>query len=169
MTRVNVVPTEELHVKHMRGEYHEITRIFGLTKRAQARGETPESLRRKKKLKEHYTLNTGHVVFFYDKLQHIADRYILLIEEMRKSGSKPNPIPLDSLLEGIHSHWINNYIPTPEALATNRERLALRQPKEVIPKVKVPKQSRPRKPSNQVMIKAPPGMFIIPPIKYVAY
>ena len=38
MTRINVVPVEELTNKHLMAEYHEITRIFRLVREAQNRG-----------------------------------------------------------------------------------------------------------------------------------
>jgi len=35
MTRVNLIPVEELHPKHLQGEYKEIVRIFCLARKAQ--------------------------------------------------------------------------------------------------------------------------------------
>lgn len=37
MTRINVVSPSELHNKHLLGELHEITRVFGLVRKAQDR------------------------------------------------------------------------------------------------------------------------------------
>ena len=37
MTRINVVDPSELHNKHLMGELHEITRVYGLVRKAQDR------------------------------------------------------------------------------------------------------------------------------------
>ena len=38
-----------------------------------------------------FTLNTGHVKFFYDKGEYLHKRYGLLIEELQKRGFKLDP------------------------------------------------------------------------------
>ena len=63
MTRINIIPVEELMDQHLIAEYREITMV-------------PVSLARTlssktgldyKKISKSYTLNKGHVYFFYDK------------------------------------------------------------------------------------------------------
>ena len=129
MTRVNVTHVEELHHMHLKGEYKEITRVFGLARKAQF-----DVIKGKRKLPSEYTLGTGHVLFFYDKLKIIADRYEALVREMQGSfgsnephsqrrGYKPNPIPREELLAGISPKLYNGYVPTQEAIKINLERI----------------------------------------------
>lgn len=116
MTRVNVVPVEELSDKHLTGEKHEITRVFGLARKAQY------EMHKKKQLSA-YTLGTGHVIFLYDKLTFVKNRYNLLCDEMLKRGFNCTRIPEQELLAGIGKHMMWDYQPTQEALAINRQRI----------------------------------------------
>lgn len=121
MTRINVVPVEELTRLHLQGEMKEITRVFGLARKSQF-----DIIKGKRKLPSEYTLGTGHVLFFYNKLKFIADRYEALVAEMQRRGFKPNPISRKELLDKIDVSLHNDYVPTQEALAINRERLCTR-------------------------------------------
>lgn len=124
MTRINLIPVEELHKKHLVAEAHEITRVFGLARKAQF-----DILKRRRKLPEHFTMGQGHVLFFYDKLAFISNRYEQLSDEMRRRGYKPNQIPREELLAGIDVRLHNDYVPTPEAIALSLERINLMMPK----------------------------------------
>ena len=115
MTRINVIPVEELSNEHLLGENHEITRVYNLARKAQH-----EVLRGSKKLPLYYTMGTGHVLFFYNKLSFISKRYVALNEEMRRRGYSPDPIPLEILEEGIDRRMFFNYTPTQDALEINR-------------------------------------------------
>ena len=42
------------------------------------------------KVPKKYTLNAGHVYFFYNKGQYLDKRYQELIKEMKKRGFKPD-------------------------------------------------------------------------------
>ena len=119
MTRINLVPVEELTREHLLGENKEITRVFGLSRKAQF-----EIMRGKRKLPEKYTLGDGHVTFFYDKLGFIADRYESIVAEMIVRGYKPNPIPRADLLANIDKRMHGSYVPDDEALALSRGRIA---------------------------------------------
>lgn len=70
MTRINVVPVESLHYKHLCAEYRELPRIFALAHKASLSSRPWTN-----KQPSSYTLGTGHVLFFYDKLQFLADRH----------------------------------------------------------------------------------------------
>ena len=124
MTRINLVPVEELSNEHLLGENHEITRVYNLARKAQH-----EVIRGRKKLPLHYTLGTGHVLFFYNKLGFISKRYVELTEELRRRGYFPNPIPLEKLEEGIDRRMFFNYTPTQDALEINRQRIKERNKK----------------------------------------
>jgi hypothetical protein len=80
MTRINCVPPEELHDKHLIAEYRELPRIFKAANRERLnKGGQPKN----------YKLGTGHVLFFYDKLGYLAKRQQKLITEMLNRGFKP--------------------------------------------------------------------------------
>ena len=56
MTRINVIPVQELHNKHLLGEYKEITRVYAITRKNQR-----DILGGRKVIPSSYTLGTGHV------------------------------------------------------------------------------------------------------------
>lgn len=116
MTRINVVPPSELSNKHLVAEHHEITRVFALARAAQYQMH-------KKKQPAEYTLGTGHVVFLYDKLQFVTDRYSAICDEMRSRNFTCNQIPKEDLHAGIEKHMFWNYKPTEKAIAINRQRI----------------------------------------------
>lgn len=124
ITRINVVEPSELCRQHLVAEAREITRVFGLARKNQR-----DILGGRKKIPSEYTLGTGHVTHFMDKLKFIADRYEVLINEMIRRGYKPNPIPREELLAGIDSKLIKDYIPTQEAIKINKQRIQERLPK----------------------------------------
>ena len=86
MTRINIVPVEELMDQHLIAEYREITMIPGSLNRTLSSKKGLDY----KKISDVYTLNTGHVYFFYDKGEYLYKRYNTLIVEMKKRGFKPD-------------------------------------------------------------------------------
>ena len=114
MTRINVVPPAELCDKHLLAEYRELPRIFSL---ARLCPEAPKV----------YVLGTGHMKFFFDKLQFLYDRYLALVVECERRGFniayKEPKVPANVV---VQSKLWNNYTPTPEAIALNRARIAER-------------------------------------------
>ena len=123
MTRINLIEPNELHPKHLVAEIHEITRVFGLVRKAQDRKINKYNFKDKIKQPAAYTMGTGHVVFMYDKLDFITKRYYSLCNEAVSRGYKVNPIEKDSLIEGINSWWFGDYIPTQEAIEINCQRI----------------------------------------------
>jgi hypothetical protein len=119
MTRINTIPVKELTRMHLQGELKEITRVFGLVRKAQQRGKNKWNYG----IPKEYTMGTGHVKFFADKLLYILNRYHELVDEMRARGYKPNPIPDEDLLEGIDKSWMGDYTPTEDAIKINRARI----------------------------------------------
>ena len=86
MTRINIVPVEELYDQHLIAEYREITMVPASLAR---------TLRSKKGLllsniPSRYTLNKGHVYFFYDKGKYLYKRYSEIIREMKARGFSPD-------------------------------------------------------------------------------
>lgn len=82
----------------------------------------------KSEIPKQFTLNTGHVKFFFDKLWYLRTRYFQLVSELLKRGYKldPDNINFDEYLVGLPKDSLGDYQPTPEALAIVRERIALR-------------------------------------------
>lgn len=119
MTRVNLIPVEELHYKHLVAEYRENGRIFGLVRRAQTRGLIPLDI----KAPPVYTLGPGHCIFFYDKLKFLLDRQILLVAEMLARGYRPAHTEPESLCVGLDDHWFGDWTPDEASIAVSRARL----------------------------------------------
>ena len=126
MTRINVLPPSELTREHLIAEYREIVRIFALVRSAQSKGINKFNFHKKYKQPSEYTLGTGHVLFFYNKLKYILDRYHALIDDMVRRHYSPNPIPDEDLCLDIHQDWFGDYVPTEKAIGINRERIQKR-------------------------------------------
>lgn len=78
MTRINVgFKPSELTNKHLLAEHREIKRIGNCVKK----GRIDLS-----KIPPKFTLNTGHVRFFYNKLEYVHSRYKSLREGCIKRG-----------------------------------------------------------------------------------
>ena len=88
MTRINLVPPAELSDQHLIAEYREIFMVGSALQR---------SLKSKKwnttklNLPNEFTLNIGHVKFFYNKGKYLHKRYLKIIKEMQNRGMNPNP------------------------------------------------------------------------------
>jgi len=113
MTRINCIPVEELHNKHLVAEYRELPRIFKLARQC---SDAPDE----------YVLGAGHVKFFYNKLKYLYDRQCQLVNEMLVRGYKPTYDPQTLLDEWqpIKSDLWNDWLPTQEAMTINRQRIA---------------------------------------------
>jgi len=86
MTRINIVPVEELMDQHLIAEYREITMVPASLSRTLSSKKGLDH----KKIPTSYTLNKGHVYFFYDKGLYLSKRYNLLVNEIKKRGFKPD-------------------------------------------------------------------------------
>lgn len=117
MTRINLVPPQELSGPHLVAEYRELPRIFNLVRNRIKKGQTPKDC----KIPSEYKLGPGHVTFFFNKLYFLAHRQKSLIKEMESRGYKPNFKSVN--ISDIPPEWQNNYIPTKEALEINRQRI----------------------------------------------
>lgn len=120
MTRINVVSVETLTREHLIAEYRELPRVFKLAFNAGLSSKN-WSLRQP----PYYTMGTGHVLFFYDKLKFLADRQKQIILEMLKRGYNPsNRTCLELQWRGATPDWMwKDYEPTMEALRINQERI----------------------------------------------
>ena len=86
MTRINIIPPKELYDQHLIAEYREITMVPAALNRTL----NSKNGLNKAKIPKQYTLNKGHVYFFYDKGKYLFIRYKLIIDEMKKRGFRPD-------------------------------------------------------------------------------
>ena len=122
MTRINIIPPSELTDQHLVAEYREIFMVPGSLNRTLVSkvGYRPE------KVKKKFTLNGGHVYFFYNKGKYLHDRYKELIEEMKDRGMKPDPkrtFP-DKVFKDANLY--GDWMPTIEEQKLVRQRIAQR-------------------------------------------
>ncbi|AGE55633.1 endonuclease V [Acanthocystis turfacea Chlorella virus MN0810.1] len=122
MTRINLVPVTELANQHIFAEWREIKMV----PKALARSLRTQSADKvAKKIPAKFTLNTGHVLFFYDKGAYLRKRYAELTAELVRRGFKFNAdAPLDPEGTMDSAPWNNDYEPTDEALVVIRQRIA---------------------------------------------
>lgn len=113
MTRINCgIPVEELTDKHLLAEHREIKRIPNCIRKGRF------SLKDQPK---EFTLGTGHVKFFYDKLIYLYDRYVLLYIECVKRGF--NVTAYHDAFFGLPMYLYNDYKPTDRDRSIIRERI----------------------------------------------
>ena len=134
MTRINLVPPQELMDQHLFAEFREIKMVPKSLRRSLEAAERRHLLTTDarnsvlKKIPPAYTLNTGHVSFFYDKGAYLVDRYSALKEELRDRGidfNEDSPLDPDGVFRDLAEHgFFKNYEPTPEALELVRQRIA---------------------------------------------
>lgn len=126
MTRINVVPPIDLTDQHLIAEYRELPMVMKALERTLA---SKKGLRLNE-IPQQYTLNEGHVRFFYNKGQYLIERYQLLMDEMVRRGFKPGPRNTSfkvfednpQLMTPDSGQWV----PTDEDKAVNIERLVER-------------------------------------------
>ena len=109
MTRINTgISAKELPDKLLLAELREIKRIPNVIKsgRYNMAGQPAE-----------FTLGTGHVKFFYDKLEYLLERYNNLRWEALYRGF--NVSDWSDAWEGVPTELMNNYV------ETNRDRQIL--------------------------------------------
>nr|AAD33353.1 pyrimidine dimer-specific glycosylase [Chlorella virus] len=121
MTRVNLVPVQELADQHLMAEFRELKMIPKALARS-LRTQTSEKIL--KKIPSKFTLNTGHVLFFYDKGKYLQQRYNEIVVELVDRGYKIN---VDAKLDPDNvmvDEFYNDYTPTEDAFNIIRARIA---------------------------------------------
>ena len=119
MTRINLIEPSELTDQHLIAEYREIFMVGGSLKRTLV----SKNGYQKSKVPKKYTLNAGHVYFFYNKGQYLDKRYQQLIKEMKKRGFKPDKTRIFPKEIFIENGLYNNWIPNPEDYKLIRQRI----------------------------------------------
>lgn len=113
MTRINVgIKPTELVRQHLLAEHREIKRIPNVIKsgRYNMKGQPAE-----------FTLGTGHVKFFYDKIGYLQKRYNELHQECIKRGY--NVTDYSESFEDIPNELMNDYRPTKRDRKILQERI----------------------------------------------
>ncbi len=105
MTRINIIPVRELYDQHLIAEYREITMIpAALNRTLKSKNGLDKS-----RISDNYTLNKGHVYFFYNKGKYLFKRYQKIVMEMKKRGFQPDnkrKFPKDIFIENnLYKDW----------------------------------------------------------------
>lgn len=96
MVRINLIKPKSLADQHLVAEYNEILMFLGHVRKFPAPNNIPER----------FTLGSGHIRFFKDKLGFIAQRHELLKDEMRRRGFVPQKtINLEEFPEELRNDW----------------------------------------------------------------
>tara|TARA_Y100001970_G_C14247383_1_gene869284 strand:- start:1350 stop:1757 length:408 start_codon:yes stop_codon:yes gene_type:complete len=108
MTRINIIEPSELTDQHLIAEYREIFMVGGSLNRTL----NSKVGYRESKVPKRYTLNSGHVYFFYNKGKYLHNRYKELIDEMKKRGFNPDKtrvFPTEVFKNnGLYNDWMPN-------------------------------------------------------------
>ena len=88
MTRINLIHPEKLSDQHLIAEYREIFMVGSALQRSL---KSSNWIKTKATLPKQFTLNKGHVKFFYNKGKYLNNRYLKIIDEMKNRGMNPDP------------------------------------------------------------------------------
>ena len=81
MTRINLVPVQDLADQHLFAEWREIKMVPAALRRSLKTRKSGDILMG---VPARYTLNKGHVTFFFNKMKFLTERYKLLTAELVK-------------------------------------------------------------------------------------
>lgn len=122
MTRINVIPVETLCDQHLLAEYTELAPVVLNVVNGKQRNL--------KGAPQHYKLNTGHVLFFRNKLKYLINRYDQLVAELLERGYTINYPTLRNQVTPDNQQelaiYLNDYQPTQAAVEENVERIVER-------------------------------------------
>lgn len=125
MTRINLVRVEDLADQHLFAEWREIKMIAPAAKRS-LQTQSVETII--EKISPKYTLNAGHVTFFYNKLPFLKQRFNDLTNELHQRGFNIAPFDFETIDYTLV--WLRitqmNWRPTKEDMQVNIDRIAQR-------------------------------------------
>jgi len=120
MTRINSdIDPKQLMDQHLMAEYRELPMVLSSLRRSLRTQSEREIL---KKIPPRFTLNKGHVLFFYNKLTFLKDRYTRIVDELLNRGyTLDQARTLD--LNNIPSTFFNNWTATAADNAVLEQRI----------------------------------------------
>jgi deoxyribonuclease (pyrimidine dimer) len=113
MTRINCgIPPAELSDRHLIAEHREIKRVPNLVRKGRysMKGQPVE-----------FTLGTGHIKFFYDKLGYLLERYQQLYDECINRGF--NVTNYASAWDDVPQEMMGSYMPKESDIDAIRKRI----------------------------------------------
>ena len=121
MTRINVIDPTQLTDQHLMAEYRELPMVMGALRRSLvAKNGMPAP-------GPHYTLNSGHVKFFYNKGGWLKRRYAALVIELTERGYQLDPDRKADFNvfhdNGLDGHWTPDLAALQINAARIRERI----------------------------------------------
>lgn len=125
MTRVNLVPPQELYDQHLMAEYREIPMVnASLVRSLNAAKGNPSRL----KIPPRFTLNSGHVSFFYNKGKWLKNRLDIVYEELirRRFNVDISQRQIDWWMFERNGLWETTWAPEHHDIEVSRERINLR-------------------------------------------
>ena len=123
MTRINSnLNPKILKRMHLVAELREITMVPASLRRSL---RTIDASKIKNSIPKKFTLNAGHVKFFYDKLGFLQNRFNDLATEMERRGYKPDRSRIKAF-DGFDTMWYNSWSSTKDDDAIVVERINFR-------------------------------------------
>ena len=113
MTRINVgIPPKELSTKHLIAEHREIKRIPNVIAKGKYKMEGIPVV---------FTLGTGHVKFFYNKLLYLKNRYEEIYQECLARNF--NVTYYGNCWDNVPPELMNDYKPTKNDIKLIKQRI----------------------------------------------
>lgn len=119
MTRINLVEPAELSDQHLVAEYRELFMVGSALARSLKSKNWEKS---KSTIPAKFTLNQGHVKFFYNKGMYLHKRYLALVDEMKRRGMNPDPERTFKRFQWPDDLY-NDWSPDEESLRVVRQRI----------------------------------------------
>jgi len=120
MTRINLIDPSLLCDKHLMAEYRELIRIPNGVLTGRLKNQYPDAPSK-------YTLGSGHIKFFVDKLEWLYYRHLELHNELLVRGFKVSKMDWSTIVNSpIWKHI--PYTPTPAEISLNLSRIIDRMP-----------------------------------------
>ncbi len=120
MTRINLIPVQELTRQHLIAEYRELPRIAAAAAKAFSRPGFKST-----DIPPTYRMGKGHVTFFYNKGEWLARRFAMLVQEMIDRGYQVN---YPWYPEELHPlEWMNDWEPSEKEVKISQQRVSQRR------------------------------------------
>ena len=126
MTRINVVPVEELCDQHLLAEWRELTRVPNELLKGKLNGFAP--LRYTVRTNDNPAGGKGHMTFFKKRLGFLHVRYLSILDELAKRDLPQKNYWSEATFKLDKVYW-GNYTPTEDAMTLNRKRIKEQWPK----------------------------------------